>query len=64
MICRLCAEDKESKEFYRIKHFYRFNKSHVIWCRDCQKMYVDMKKAELAQELQKKMAGTFVVKFD
>lgn len=64
MICRLCGNEKESKEFYRIKHFTRFYRRPIIWCRDCQRMFVEMKKNEKAIELQKEMAGSFCVKFE
>jgi hypothetical protein len=63
MICRVCGDEKESKEFYRIKHFYRYNHSHVKWCRACQKMFVDMKKQEEILKLREETKGTFVVNF-
>lgn len=46
-ICRVCGVEREDKDFYKIKHIYKFiNYGKKVWCRDCQKLYVEMKKEE------------------
>lgn len=45
--CRICGEIKELKDFFKIKHLYKYcNLGRRVWCRDCQKMFVEMKKKE------------------
>lgn len=64
MICRICGDEKDPKDFYKIKHFYKYHHSKIRWCRSCQRMWVEMKKQE---EMLKQIAetrGTFCVKFD
>lgn len=46
MWCRICGEDKEKKEFYRLKHFFKILPGKRHWCRDCMRMYIEMKKEE------------------
>ena len=64
MICRVCGEQKESKDFYKVKHFYKYHHCRIIWCRDCQKMYVQMKKQQEIQKELEKSRGTFCVQFE
>jgi len=40
MFCRICGEEKDRKEFRKIKHHVEYKLKHRIWCRDCQRMYV------------------------
>ena len=42
MICRICGGEKDGKEFHKLKHHIQYKLKHKLWCRDCQKMYVDM----------------------
>lgn len=63
-VCRICGEKKDPKEFYRVKHFYRFHHSNVIWCRKCQKLYVEMKKQEEIQKQIEATRGNFCVQFN
>jgi len=44
--CRVCGEAKDPKEFTKMKHFWKYYKQQAIWCKACQKMYVDMKLEE------------------
>ena len=48
--CRVCGETKAREYFYRVVHFTKFQKHKVIWCRDCQKMFMDKKKTEIKRE--------------
>lgn len=65
MICRVCGEDKEPTQFYKIKYFYKYLSSKRVWCRECQKLYVDMKKKEVEKKKfdDKVEQGTFCVSF-
>ena len=65
MICRVCGEDKERNQFFKVKHFYKYLNMKRIWCRDCQKLYIEMKKQELAKKKfdEKVEAGAFCVCF-
>lgn len=62
--CRICGLQFEDKEFYKIKHLYKYiNFGKRIWCRHCQKLYVEMKKLEIQQKQMEEMKGTFEVSF-
>lgn len=64
MFCRICGEDKEKSEFVRIKHFKRIIPEKRDWCRDCMRMYVEMKKQQEQKEELKTKLWLFTVKFD
>lgn len=58
MNCEICGEEKVRREFIRIKHFMKWHNKRVIWCRDCQKMFIQMKKFEEAKvEIEKRISG-------
>jgi hypothetical protein len=44
--CRICGERKEVREFFRVKGFRDYIARKLIWCQDCQRMYIAMKKQE------------------
>jgi hypothetical protein len=46
-ICRICGEVKEAVHFVKIPNAIRLLPKNVIWCRDCQKMWVRKKKTSL-----------------
>jgi predicted metal-binding protein len=43
-ICRVCGEAKAEGEFRNITNFTKYKKHTVCWCRDCQKLWLDMKR--------------------
>jgi len=49
-LCHICTEFKEENEFITISNFTKYKKQPAIWCQDCQKMYLDMKRKKKAQE--------------
>lgn len=61
--CRICGEEKPETEFFKIKHFYRVMKSKRQWCRDCMRMYIEMKKDKEQQELLVNKKWEFCVSF-
>ena len=42
MICRICGNEKEDRDFHKLKNHIQYKLKHRVWCRSCQKMYVDM----------------------
>lgn len=64
MFCRVCGEIKDKKEFYRLKHFSRLLPTKKIWCRDCMKMYVEMKKEEEQKKSLEQKEWVFILKFE
>ena len=44
LICRVCGETKAEGEFKNITNFTKYKKHAVLWCRSCQKLWLDMKK--------------------
>ena len=66
MICRVCGQEKERSQFFKVKHFYKYLNTHRIWCRECQKLYIEMKKQEVAKQKfdEKVEAGVFSVCFN
>ena len=50
LVCKICGESKEQKEFSKLKYFYKYHKSEAQWCKMCQKMFLEMKKEEERKE--------------
>ena len=42
--CRICGEEKSPEEFYHLPNFTKYKKHKVIWCRACQKLWMDFRK--------------------
>jgi hypothetical protein len=62
--CRICGSELEEKEFYKIKHIYKYiNFGRRIWCRTCQKLFMEMKQKELQEQKIKELKGNFDVSF-
>ena len=64
MICRICGEDKQKRDFYRLKHFYKYLNVKRIWCRGCMKLFVEMKREEKKEKELQQKEWIFCVKFD
>ena len=63
-VCHICGESKDNKEFFKIKHLYKYcNLGRRLWCRPCQKMYVDMKKQEDQRKQFNELKFGFSVSF-
>lgn len=63
-ICRVCGEEKERKEFYKLKHFYKLMNQRKIWCRSCMKLFSEMKKDEKRVKDLDEKEWIYCVKFD
>lgn len=59
--CRICGEVKEKSEFFCIPKFSQFKKKN--WCRVCQKMYMDMIKAQVFKEKRSDEKEFYTVTF-
>ena len=44
VVCHICGEKKKEKEFYPLPFFTKYKKQPVVWCQECQKMFMKMKK--------------------
>lgn len=42
--CRVCGEEKSEEEFRPVIHFTRYKKTPVVWCKECQQMWIDIMK--------------------
>ena len=62
--CRICGYEKENQMFYKPKYFGRYSNADKIWCRDCMKMFMEMKKLERQQEELKNTSAIFTVSFN
>ena len=63
MDCEICGEEKPKEEFTFVMNFQRIKKAKVQWCRDCQKMFLKMKKLEEAVKFLKLKEGEYEVTF-
>lgn len=62
--CRVCGEEKPKDEFKRIPYFSDVKARKVMWCRDCQKMYLTMKKEkQISEKIFVKDESKFIVSF-
>ena len=61
--CQICGEQKEWKDFHNICFFSTYKKRRVQWCRDCQKMYVSMRKEQEQKEQTEKRKINYLVTF-
>lgn len=63
--CRICGIEKDKQDFYKVKHFDLYKKIARVWCRDCQKLYMNMKRTENEKEKfnQKLEQADFILTF-
>ena len=62
--CRICAVMKPIEEFQKIFQFVKYKRHNPIWCKDCQKMFIQMKKEEAFLEKYVQPKEEIVVSFD
>lgn len=62
--CRLCGEEKSKEEFQHVIHFTKYKKHKVLWCKECQRMYMEMKKQEIKKDSIEHWTSTGIVSFD
>jgi len=63
LVCRVCGDEKDDREFASIPFFTKYKRHKVIWCSSCQKMWIQMMKEK--QRLQRFIEDPtkFVVSF-
>jgi hypothetical protein len=44
--CRICGETKAQVEFKHVPNFTRYWKKLSLWCQDCQKMYLELRRSK------------------
>ena len=64
MLCHICGEDKKEEEFKLVPYFRKYNKHRVCWCKECQKMYITMKKEKRRLQIFLEDETKFTVSFD
>ena len=62
--CRVCGEDKPLGQFTHIPYFCKYKKHKVVWCHECQKMYMKMKKEKQRVEAFLQDDQKFIVSFE
>lgn len=62
-VCRVCGQEKEDKHFYRIKGFLDYYRRRIIWCQNCQKMFLEMKRLEKNAKIIEAKNWQFEVSF-
>jgi hypothetical protein len=64
-ICRICGEVKETIHFNKIPNSIHLLPKNVIWCRDCQKLWLYKKKTSLEtmSTVMKIKPDDFIVSF-
>ena len=61
--CRVCGMEKKAEEFSSIPYFTKYKKHKVLWCHDCQKMWMQMRKEKERLEKFVKDDQKFTVSF-
>lgn len=59
--CHICGETKETKDFICLPRFSKWKKKW--WCRDCQKLFLDMKKQKEKEVILSTSKDVFTVSF-
>lgn len=62
--CRVCGENKEDEEFKNVLNFTKYKKHKVIWCKDCQKLWMDMRKDKERHQKILNLGQSHIVTFD
>lgn len=44
LVCKICGETKPPEDFKAIHYFRSVQRNKVQWCRECQRMWMEMKK--------------------
>ena len=64
VICHLCGEEKDKKEFKNLMYFTTYKKQKVQWCKQCQRLYIDFKREKEGMEKLKQLKGDYKVSFE
>lgn len=64
VICRICGDNKEASDFKTIPNFTKYKKHTVSWCKECQKLFLDMKRGKEKLKKLKETHFIFDVSFN
>jgi len=64
MICAVCLEERERKDFYKVKHFEKVSKTQKLWCRTCQRDYISLKQEKEKKKQFELKKGLFTLEFN
>lgn len=65
MLCVICGDEKERKEFHKVKGFEKYSKvKRRCWCKSCQKDFITLKEIEDKQKQVKIEYGSFLLTFN
>lgn len=64
MQCEACCQEKERKDFYKVKSIDKYCKSDKKWCRECQNDYIAIKKRKQQEQKFQKKSGIFSLTFE
>ena len=64
--CRVCGESKKLSEFEKVSHFIKYKKNgqKMRWCKDCQRMWMAMKREEEYKDRYLQPREEIIVSFD
>ena len=60
----MCRQEKESKEFYKVKSIDKYCRSEKKLCRECQQDYIAIKKLKQQEQKFSKKVGIFTLTFE
>lgn len=66
LCCKVCGETKKPYEFEKVIHFMKYKKNgqKMQWCRDCQRMWIAMKREEEYKDKYLQPKQEIIVSFD
>lgn len=65
ILCHICGEEKDERDFKSVPYFRKYKKRPVVWCTHCQKMYMEMKRERERQiKVLEEDESKFIVSFD
>ena len=65
--CRVCGDKKPLNAFLPQPKFFRIHPKPVIWCIQCQNLYIEMKKQERKEKMleeSEENQRAFIVSFE
>jgi hypothetical protein len=63
LVCHVCGEEKGWNDFKNVPYFTSYKKRRLQWCRECQKMYLEMKRKEELVKEERNRKINFLVSF-
>lgn len=64
MLCEACLDEKDRKQFVKIKYFDKMCRTKKDLCKECQRDYITIKREKKLQKIFYKSTGEFQLTFD